>query len=133
MSNTDDPTLTLLEERFFDSDYRRSLLDDLLRRGQNEFAVVGIVEIIRSIPTRRSWIVLFEQQRIEFFPNNIQHLENVDCLSAYLKTFYAGVERENASLITAPPTFCVSVSPHDTEWLKAVSARMKNANTARKE
>ena len=122
--NTEDPSLTLLEDRFLSSGYRKDILEDRLSRARHEFVPLStsIVDIIRSIPVQRSWVVPFEQLRIEFFPNNSEQLEYVDCLRDYLRAFYTTVVRENASMTTAPPTFCVDVSPQDTEWLAIVSA-----------
>lgn len=132
MSNTNDPTLTLLEERFLDSGYRRSLLEERLRNRCDFFrgGVTGnLIDFIRNIRARREWCPgpIYSAMRIEFS----QLPSNADLLSDYLRAFYVEVERDVSVKERTRVVYTVKVSPQDTDWLQVVSARMKNTSKER--
>ena len=121
-TDTNDPTLTLLEDRFLSSGYRRSLLEDRLHnRCDFRGALIGnLIDFIRNIPTRREWCPgpIYSAMRIEFS----QLPSNEDLLGDYLRAFYVEVERDVSVKERTRVVYTVKVSPHDTQWLAIVSA-----------
>lgn len=128
MSNTNDPSLTLLEERFLSSGYRKDLLEDRLQSERNEFHghnLGGFVDTISGLPSKREWCsgAVYKRMRIEFdvtsAPRYAGFIEN------YLRAFYETVTRIRFRAASHPQQvmiFYVDLSPHDTQWLAIVSA-----------